>query len=222
MKVIAEQQGDRIVLRVSGPSRSDFRGVQVGFHISTAARLRVALPRASSLQARTGDGSIRIEDVSGKILLRTSDGSVTASRVSGDLEVRTEDGQIRIDRAAGRLDLNTQDGSIVLDAKPTVLRATSGDGSIRLTLDPETAMADNWDLTTSDGSVVLTLPSSFNAELDAETSDGSVRVNHPAIQAEERSEGSRRERRRSLRTTIGSGGRLLKVRTGDGSIRIES
>ena len=31
----------------------------------------------------------------------------------------------------------------------------------------------------------------------------------------------RRERRRTLRSKMGEGGKLLKIRTGDGSIRIE-
>jgi DUF4097 and DUF4098 domain-containing protein YvlB len=221
IKVAAEQQGNRIVLRVTGPSRTEFRGVQVGFHISPTARLRVVVPRASIVQAKTDDGSINVEDVTGRIVLRTSDGSVTASRVSGEVEVRTDDGTIRMENASGRLDLDTQDGSIVLDARPSVLRAKTGDGSIRITLDPDTAMTDNWELTTSDGSVTVTLPTSFDAELDAETRDGSVRSNHPAIR-DEATEGEERRSRRSLRTKVGEGGRLLRIRTGDGTIRIES
>ncbi len=68
---------------------------------------------------------------------------------------------------------------------------------------------------------MLTLPSDFAAELDAESRDGAVRSNHPAISNEAR-EGTREERRRAMRATLGSGGRILRVRTGDGSIRIES
>ena len=76
-------------------------------------------------------------------------------------------------------------------------------------------------------SATLTLPSSFNTELDAETSDGSVRSSHPMLDSdrdERRSgEGSdqRRERRRVLRARMGEGGKSLRVRTGDGTIRIE-
>jgi DUF4097 and DUF4098 domain-containing protein YvlB len=195
--------------------------VQVGFHISPTARLRVAVPRASTLQVKTDDGSISVEDVSGRIVLRTSDGNVTASRVSGEVEVRTDDGAIRMQDASGKLDLDTRDGSIVLDARPSVLRAKTGDGSIRVQLAAETAMTDNWDLTTSDGSVTLTLPSSFDAELDAETNDGSVRGSHPALKDSE-PVGEERRSRRSLRTKMGEGGRLLRIRTGDGTIRIES
>jgi hypothetical protein len=227
IKVEATQEGDKIVLRVTGPSRTEFGGVTIGVNISPTARLRVVVPRASNLVARSGDGSIRAESVDGKIMLTTADGSVTATRLSGDLQVRSGDGSIRIDKVTGKLDLETDDGSIGFEGKPTVLRLKTGDGSVRAQIDPDTVMAENWDLTTGDGSITLTLPSTFNAELDAETSDGTVRSSHPLLEeqsAERRSgEGSdeRRERRRVMRTKMGDGGKTLRVRTGDGTIRIE-
>jgi hypothetical protein len=52
-----------------------------------------------------------------------------------------------------------------------------------------------------------------------------VRTNHPLLDRDERRDGddgeSRRERRRSLRSKIGDGGKTFRIRTGDGSIRIE-
>ena len=228
MKVDVEQQGDRIVVRVTGPARADFRGVTIGMHISPTARVRVAVPRATNLEAKSGDGSIRVEALDGKLVLNTVDGSVTGVRVSGDIRIRTGDGSIRLDDVAGRLDLETDDGSIGIDARPTALHAKTGDGTIRITIDPDSAMAADWDVTTGDGSVILTLPSAFNAELDAETSDGAVRSEHPLLRelaGEGRRSGEdsdeRRERRRSLRTKMGEGGKIFKVRTGDGNIRIE-
>ena len=108
-----------------------------------------------------------------------------------------------------------------------MLRAKTGDGSIRGEIDFDAVMADNWEIETRDGSVTLRLPTSFNAELDAETRDGSVRASHPRIESgAERREGEgsdeRRERRRLLRTKMGEGGKVLRVRTGDGTIRIEN
>jgi DUF4097 and DUF4098 domain-containing protein YvlB len=219
MTIEAEQQGDRIVLRVKGPAVVENRGVTIGVHISPAARLMVAVPRKSVLTARTGDGSIRVENIEGTLTLRTGDGSVVAERILGAIEARTGDGSIRIEQAEGRLDLETDDGSITIDARPSVLRAHTGDGSIRLQVQPETVMADAWDLATRDGNVTLTLPSSFNAEIDAESGDGSVRSSHPALSTGDEGEG--RERRRELRGRMGEGGPILKVRTGDGTIRIE-
>ncbi len=221
MKVDVEQQGDRIVLRVTGPTRTEFRGVTVGVHISPQARLRVALPRESNLDATSGDGSIAVEDVAGRVHLTTEDGSVRASRVVGELRVRSGDGSIRMEKVEGVLDLETNDGSIGLEAKPTVLKVRTGDGSIRLQVEPQATMAEDWEVRTGDGSVVVTLPSEFSAELDVESADGSVRTSHPGLKNEFES-GSREERRRALRTTMGSGGRTLRVRTGDGTIRIES
>ncbi len=222
MQVSAEQHGDRIVVKVTRPSRRESEGIQVGVHFSPTARLRVALPRKSQITASSGDGSIAVEDVSGKITLNTSDGSVRGSRLSGEIFVRSGDGSITMDRIEGKLDLETDDGRIGLEAKPTALRARTADGSIRLRVEPDSTMSDDWDVQTADGSVVVALPAGFNGELDAETRDGSVRVNHPGLESASRSGEDREERRRSLKATLGSGGRTIRVRTGDGTIRIES
>jgi DUF4097 and DUF4098 domain-containing protein YvlB len=222
IKVSAEQDGDHIVVKVTGPGRRErFEGIQVGVHFSPSARLRVALPRKSQLAATSGDGSISIEDVDGKITLTTTDGSVRGSRLAGEIQVRSGDGSIRMDRIEGKVDLETEDGSIGLEARPTALRAKTADGAVRMQIEPDSQMAGDWDVQTDDGSVVLTLPAAFNAELDAETRDGSVRSNHPALSAERRSGEDREERRRKLKATLGSGGPTFRVRSGDGSIRIE-
>jgi len=226
IKIDAQQEGDKIVVKVTGP-RADRHGVTIGIHISPTARLRVAVPKNANINAMSGDGSIKAEAIEGKIVLRTSDGSITGTRLGGDIQVRSGDGSIRINRTTGNLDLETDDGSIGVDARPSVLHLRTGDGSVRVTLEPETVMTDNWDITTTDGSVVVTLPGLFNAELDAETRDGAVRTNHPLLDGDrdERREGEgrddRRERRRALRSKMGEGGKVLKIRSGDGTIRID-
>jgi DUF4097 and DUF4098 domain-containing protein YvlB len=222
MKIVAEQDGGKVVVKVTGPSRRDTRGIQIGNYFSPTARLRVALPRQSNVVAKSNDGSISIEEVSGKITLTTGDGSVRATRLAGEIRVRSGDGAIRMDNVEGKLDFETDDGSISGEAKPTALRAHTGDGSVRIEVQRDSKMDADWDVQTSDGSVVITLPTDFNGLIDAESRDGSVRSNHPSIKDERREDEDREERRRALKATLGSGGRLLRVRTGDGSIRIES
>ena len=63
MKISAEQDGDKVVVKVTRPGQRDFDGVQIGVHFSPSARLRVALPRKSLVTAVRGDGSIAVEDV---------------------------------------------------------------------------------------------------------------------------------------------------------------
>lgn len=221
MVISSEQQGDRIVVKVTRPGNRDFDGIQIGVNFSPTARLRVAVPRKTQLTASSGDGSITVEDVSGKVVLTTSDGSVRATRVTGELSIRSGDGSIRLDGVEGKLDLETEDGSIGVEAKPTALRARTADGTIRLRVLPDATMSEDWDVQTADGSVTLTLPGDFDGELDAETRDGAVRATHPAVTNESREGEDREERQRKLKATLGSGGKTLRVRTGDGSIRIE-
>ena len=66
-----------------------------------------------------------------------------------------------IDRVEGKIDLETEDGSIGGDAKPSTLRAHTSDGSIRIQMEPDATMAEDWDVQTADGTVVLTLPTRF-------------------------------------------------------------
>ena len=228
IKVESSEKNGVVTVKVTGPSQTEFRGVTIGMHISPTARLRVTVPRNTNINATSGDGSIRAEAVEGTLRLTTTDGSVVGTRLGGDIQIRSGDGSIRLDNVTGKLDLETTDGSIGIDAKPTVVKAHTGDGSIRATIEPDSVMADNWEFSTSDGTVVLTLPGAFNGELDAETSDGVVRSSHPLIEdvnGDRRAEGENRddsrERRRTLRSKIGDGGKVLRIRTGDGSIRIE-
>jgi hypothetical protein len=228
IKVEAQQDGNTITIKVTGPARMQHQGMTIGVNISPTARLRVAVPRNINITAASGDGSIRAEAIDGRIVLNTTDGSVVGTRLGGDIQVRSGDGSIRLDHSTGKLDLETTDGSIVLDVQPSVLRARTGDGSIRATVAADTKMTDNWELITSDGSVTVTLPGQFNAELDAETSDGTVRTNHPLLSDEDRTERKegddreeRREHRRILRSKMGEGGKAFRIRTGDGTIRIE-
>jgi hypothetical protein len=185
------------------------------------------VPRNINITATSGDGSIRAEAIDGRLVLNTTDGSVTGTRIGGDIQIRSGDGSIRLDHAVGKIDLETTDGSVGLEAKPTILRVRTGDGSIRANIEADAVMADNWELATSDGSVTVTLPGQFSAELDAETSDGSVRTNHPMLtddrdtRDEEGDREERRERRRVLKSRIGDGGKTFRIRTGDGTIRID-
>jgi DUF4097 and DUF4098 domain-containing protein YvlB len=227
IKIDAQQSGDKVTVKVTGPSRGDRGGVTIGVHVSPTARLRVAVPRNLMLSAHSGDGSIRAEALDGRIVLSTTDGSVVGSRLGGDIQIRSGDGSIRLDQITGKIDLETTDGSIGLEAKPTILKARTGDGSIRARIEADAVMADDWELTTSDGTITVALPGSFNAELDAETSDGTVRADRSVFPDERGDESDhdgrddRRERRRTLRSKLGDGGKTFRIRSGDGSIRIE-
>lgn len=219
-----EQKGDTVTLRVRGPAQSGHDGIHIGVVFSPSARLRVAVPRASALDLSSRDGNINVEDVSGALAMRTSDGAIIGLRLTGDIRARTDDGSVRLRESTGKVDVETLDGSVVVNGTLTHLRAKTGDGSVRVAAEPGSQVVDDWLIETGDGSVDVRLPENLAAEIDAVTRDGAIRSSYRGLDVPERKdeEGRRAGEGRELRAPIGGGGRLLKVRTGDGSIRFES
>jgi hypothetical protein len=211
--VEATQQGDRVTLRVNGPSRYP-GGLTVGVSLPPRATLRVAMPRDGTIDAFSRRGSVTAEGVSGALTLRSDDGSLRGNRLSGRLHLRTRDGSIRLERIEGTLDAETLDGRVVVDGRFSLLRVRTSDGSIRAVIDEGSRLDEDWEIATGDGSVTLRLPSALDAELRASTRDGRIRSEHDAVRLDDR-------RTREVHATLGAGGRTLTVHTGDGSIRFE-
>lgn len=209
LKVTTSQDGNRIVVEAVQPERT----VQVGIHMGRSVRFVVSVPKNTDLVARTGDGSITVTGVHGRLELRSGDGSVTGTGLAGEIAAQTGDGSVALEGVKGKVDVDTGDGSVRIAGAPTVLRAHTGDGSVALDLEAGTAIKDNWEITTGDGGVSLELPGTINAELDASTGDGTIDASAFGLRAEG-------ESKRELRGRLGTGGAMLKVRTGDGGITI--
>ena len=229
IKVDDEQQGDVIIIKVTGPTRTRIpRRHRRRAHFADRAAAR----RGAAQQQHPGDQRRRLDSRrSDRRQARAHDRRRqrhrhAARRRHSDSHRATA--SIRLDNVTGKLDLETTDGSIGLDAQADGAAARA----------PATARfarpsnpTRRWPTTGSSRPATaassLTLPGLFNAELDAETSDGSVRTTHPLLDDDraERRDGEdsdeRRERRRTLRSKMGEGGKLLNIRTGDGTIRIE-
>ena len=213
LKVDAKQDGNRIDVEVTKPRGGDVVLFGIG-HTSPTARLIVTMPRQGNVVAKSGDGSVRVERIHGSLELRTGDGSIRAVDVGGTLVVQTGDGSVTLEDVEGDLDVNTGDGSVSVSGKPGLLRLHTSDGSITVRADRGAAMKDDWTLSTGDGGIAVYLPSDFAAEVDAHTGDGTIRSE---LDIENYSEMSRR----SIKGKLGAGGKLLKIRTSDGSIRLK-
>ena len=216
LQVDATQDGNRIQVDVKRPA-GDSAFFGIGHHISPTARLIVTMPRRGNIAARSGDGSIRIDAVHGRVELRTGDGSIRAHEIGGQVVLDTNDGSVVLDGVDGDVDLTTGDGSVTVSGKPGALRVKTGDGSITLRADPGTVMQDDWSVTSGDGGVTVYLPSDFAADLDAHTGDGAIRSDLDITGGN-----SDDRERRSLRGRLGGGGKVLKIRTSDGSIRLKA
>jgi DUF4097 and DUF4098 domain-containing protein YvlB len=209
--VNATQNGNRIVIEAPNPPKSD--GLFIG--ASSSVSLIVTVPKRVTIEARTGDGSIAVDDLAGSIVLQSGDGAIKVTRLMGDLKVHTGDGSIRADEIAGKIEAVTGDGTIDVSGRLDAVSIRTGDGSVRVTAGDGSAVASDWSITTGDGSIDLQLPKGLDAELDAHTNDGHVRATGmDDVQRDERDD------RHSVRGRFGKGGRTVKVRSGDGSIAI--
>lgn len=191
VQVIDRQNGDRVELDVRVPHGSGW--FSMGNH---SIRVEIRVPNGALANVHTHDGSINVDGVRGALRVKTGDGHIEATRLDGTLDANTGDGSIRV---RGRLD---------------VLTLHTGDGSIEAELTAGSKISSAWDITTGDGHVTLRLPEGFAADLDAHTGDGGIEVSFPVTTSGTVSS-------HDLRGRMNGGGPTLKIRSGDGSIRVQ-
>lgn len=219
LTVNATQDGDRIV--VEAPEPRNMRDIiHIGPSQSPSVSLLVTAPRTVNVIARTGDGSINADDLSGDVELNSGDGSIRATHVEGNLRIHTGDGSIGVTDAAGRVEAESGDGSVEVSGRIDALNVRTGDGSVRLDILDGSMLKSDWSVDTGDGSITVRLPASLDAELDAHTGDGGIHAEGLPIAAERDDRRDDNERRNSLRATLGKGGRTLRLQSGDGSINV--
>ncbi len=221
IEVQAEQAGHVVTLTVKKPA-GETRGFLRQW---PTARLIALVPRRAKIAARSGDGSITVERVEGDLDLDTGDGSVRGYDLAGTLRIHTGDGSVRLEQVSGALDVDTGDGTVSVAGKLRALRVVTGDGGVMVRAEEGSEMAEPWEVRTGDGGVRLEIPPGFAADLDASTADGRVRLEgvegDADQQAEPAGEQARDERsRRELKRQLGGGGKLLRLRSGSGTITV--
>lgn len=228
LRVDARQDGDRVELiaRATG-----HWGINFGWGHNRRLHIEVRMPQHGDLQVDTGDGSVETSGLSGSVNVHTGDGSVKANSLDGTIDLHTSDGSIAVDTLKGDIKLRTGDGSIEarnldgkveadsgdghirMDGRFEALSVKTGDGSVDTKVLSGSKMATAWTLRTGDGSVDLTLPSDFQANIDATTGDGHISLGIPVTV-----EGT--FSRSEVRGKMNGGGQTLTIHTGDGSIRL--
>ncbi len=212
IEVVSAQQGDRVSVEVKMPAN---RRLSWHWFGGGSARLVVSVPASSDVRATSGDGSIRLDRVNGRIALRSGDGSIHASSSSGNVSVSTGDGSIELDHVDGVLEASTGDGSVKMTGKLTSVHARSGDGSIVVHAEAGSSANADWELTSGDGSIALEIPDGFSADLDARTGDGGIHLDGISV-----ANVTGAIKRNAVTGQLGTGGRAVRVRTGDGSITL--
>lgn len=214
ISVVAEQDGNRVRVEAREPATKEWH-VGMFTNSSRRARLVASVPRTCNVLAHSGDGSIEAERLRGRVELRTGDGSVQAIDLEGELKVETGDGSVKLQDVSGTVDATSGDGSIFAAGHFQVVRLRTNDGTMSVNAAAGSAMSAAWEISTGDGSVVLSLPDKFDAEIDATTGNGIVRLD-TAFGAQ----GAPANDGRALRARLGSAAHVIRIHSGDGAIKI--
>jgi hypothetical protein len=215
IQVKTSQDGNAITVDVPKPSPLETSGMRR----SPSANLVVTVPMKTAVVARSGDGSIEVRSVNGKVDLDTDDGSVRVEEIGGDLVARTGDGSVHGRNVDGHAEIRTGDGSVGLDGVLTGVTIETRDGSIEVTARPGSRTDTDWDVTTGDGNIQMEVPKGFGAEIDARTGDGRVQVDTLTDTPEGRTRED--DERSSVTGRLGGGGKALRVRSSSGSISVK-
>jgi hypothetical protein len=209
LEIESNQHGDEVELIARIPH---------GFHISLGMMRRlhieVRMPKDADLQVRTGDGSIKANNVSGTVDLHSGDGALTVGSLKGSVRLHTGDGSIEASDLDGKCDASSGDGRIRLSGRFDVLSAKSGDGSISVDALHGSKLDSGWSIVSGDGRIDVALPPDLPANIEASSGDGRITTDIPITM-----EGVMSTSR--VHGKMNGGGSTLTIHTGDGSIHLK-
>lgn len=134
------------------------------------AYLKVTLPQHLITKVHTSNGSIECTGTQGDIDLNTSNGKVQAQHISGNVSVESSNGAITAEQIDGTVKVHTSNGSITLQQINGAVNAQTSNGRI----ETDSQVGGNWTFHTSNGRIEMTVPSGTNAQIQADTSNGSI------------------------------------------------
>ena len=159
----------------------------------------------------SGSGDLTINSVKGVLYAQTGSGNIRANDLAGDAFVNTGSGDVQIRQSAGgSVKAQTGSGNIKLQGIKGGLRADAGSGNIQAEGEPTA----DWRLSAGSGNITLRVPTQASFNIDARTSSGTLKVNHPVTM-----QGTMAHNH--IQGKVGNGGVLLDVHTGSGDIEVE-
>ena len=159
---------------------------------------------------RTSNGSISIENCTGKINVNTSNGSITAEDIDGSVIAHTSNGRIKLVNIEGLTSATTSNGSIQVLNSANIGNLKTSNGSIKAHI---VNVSSDVDITSSNGSITLYLTKDLNANIEAKTSNGKIKLYDFPITVNDIS-------KTKVSGSIGDGGNLLDLRTSNSNIHL--
>lgn len=200
-------------------------------HVSTWIHYNVQLPRRADLiiashnghlsveaiegEARltTHNGRVDVEDLDGNAVIETHNGSIDCDAISGNVRVQTHNGRIECDDVMGGVTSTAHNGRIECEDALGGVTATTHNGSIRIAQSESLQPGAKISCRTNNGSIALSLNQESSFDLDAKSQRGRVSTDFNVSRTSDQTP-------HSLIGEVKGGGAQVKLRTGNGSIKI--
>ncbi|MBC8416294.1 MAG: DUF4097 family beta strand repeat protein, partial [Candidatus Cloacimonetes bacterium] len=158
----------------------------------------------------TTNGKIHVENCRGNLNAGTTNGSIEVYNFVGDVNALSTNGRLTINDIDGKVSLSTNNGSIHVTGSPGLAKAHTSNGSIKVDM---SQLENDLTLSSSNASIKLNLDKKIKADVEARTSNASIKVNDINITTEKLSDSY-------LRGKIGKGGKKITLTTSNGSITL--
>jgi hypothetical protein len=177
-----------------------------------SVRYVISLPRNVRLRANTGNGEVSVEKAGADVDVNSGNGAVRIGQTEGRVTANTGNGDLEIESAKGPVEASSGNGRIHVSTASGPVTAHTGNGDIDVRIQSVSGDSD-LEFHTGSGSIRVTLPNDFNGDIDASTGNGSLRSDFD-IKLIGRLDPQH------IRGTIGSGGRRIRLQTGNGRLEL--
>jgi DUF4097 and DUF4098 domain-containing protein YvlB len=131
-----------------------------------------------------------------------------------DLSVKTHNGGMTISDVRGQIHFDVNNGGVHLKRVAGDVSGAAVNGGIQVELTGPAWQGRQLEVGTKNGGVTVAMPSYYSAHIQAETGSGGIQSDFPITL-----DGNLRPRRLDL--NLGSGGPLIHITTGNGSVRLK-
>jgi len=180
--------------------------------VNVKVSMTVLVPHNIRLRVATGNGAVSVENAGSEVEASTGNGRVRVAGTQGRVHVSTGNGAVEVRDAKAPVRVSTGNGDVNVTTAEGPVEVSSGNGDIDVRMSALRAR-DDMEFSTGSGSVRLTLPANFNGELDATTGNGSINSDFDLKVKGQLDP-------RHIRATIGDGGAMLRMSTGNGRFDI--
>lgn len=174
----------------------------------------VKLPRSlSQVNIQTVSSKVQVSNIDALVDVKTKSGQTTLAKLVGAVRVETESGDVQIEQASGDIAVTASKSNIELRGVNGKVEVNNTAGDSKAVFDNST-LADSLRFESVSGSIDVRFRADLNADLDADTTSGTIDVQGLGVEVTKSPGFSRAAGR------VGIGGRPLKITTVSGNIKV--